>query len=80
MSLFQSEKSKFKQDLMLTLPNVKTKEIVKLSPKNNSTIKEPKSEPRNEPMRTELSGSGSGTVTSSEDFDNQYDFGEIFDD
>lgn len=39
-ALFQSEKNKFKQDLMQTLPSVKSKEIVQLSPKNNSTFKD----------------------------------------
>jgi hypothetical protein len=52
---------------MQTLPAVKSKEIVKLSPKNTSLKKEKKSEPRRE--IPELSGSGS-QVTSSDDFDN----------
>jgi hypothetical protein len=60
------------------LPSVKSKEIVQLSPKNNTTMKEKKSEPRRD-VPPELSG-GSGTVTSSDDFDNQYDFEQIFDD
>jgi hypothetical protein len=54
---------------MQTLPSVKSKEMVlQLSPKNSSTIKEKKSEPRRD-VQPELSGSGSA-VTSSDDFDN----------
>ena len=65
---------------MQTLPSVKSKEMsIQLSPQNhNSTIKDQKSEPRRD-VQPEMSGSGSA-VTSSDDFDNQYDFEQIFDD
>ena len=59
---------------------MKSKEVIQLSPKNNSTIKEKRSEPRKEPpIVPELSASGSGN-TQSDDFDNQYDFEQIFED